>query len=265
MSFAEVNGIKLHYQLLDGPRVLPTIVFLHGLVMDNLSSWFFTVAGSARKTARVLLYDLRGHGFSEQPSTGYRIKDHLCDLTSLLNTLAIDEPVILVGNSFGGMMALNFAQQYPDRVKGLVLIDAELNDDAWQRGMLNSLGLKGDARDAKIEENFRQWLGRNSARKSNRLAQHAEALIYRTSLLKDLELSTVGNDPGYWRKMTTPWQAIYGENSDVLSSGRRLKELLPQGRLHILEGCSHSVLWEKTELVSQLILSGIEELVGCQG
>ena len=62
MAEVEVRGLKLHVQRLgEGGR---PVVFLHGLVMDNLSSWYFTVANPVAQQRSVLLYDLRGHGRS---------------------------------------------------------------------------------------------------------------------------------------------------------------------------------------------------------
>ncbi|HWL88800.1 MAG TPA: alpha/beta fold hydrolase, partial [Polyangiaceae bacterium] len=72
MADVLVRGVRLHVQRMGvadpsenrGRRV----VFLHGLVMDNLSSWYFTVANVVAAFADVVLYDLRGHGLSDRPA-----------------------------------------------------------------------------------------------------------------------------------------------------------------------------------------------------
>src|SRR5262245_63111303 len=102
------NGVRLHVQRLS-PGSGPVVVFLHGLVMDNLSSWYFSVAHPASRAAEVLLYDLRGHGLSERPASGYGLADMVADLAGLLDALQITRPVTLVGNSFGGLLAVAFA------------------------------------------------------------------------------------------------------------------------------------------------------------
>src|SRR5215831_8500563 len=96
------RGIRLHVQRLGTASERVTAVFLHGLVMDNLSSWYFSVANPAAQVADVILYDLRGHGRSERPASGYGLADMVLDLDALLDALAVDRPVVLVGNSFGG-------------------------------------------------------------------------------------------------------------------------------------------------------------------
>jgi pimeloyl-ACP methyl ester carboxylesterase len=262
MSFFSVDGLHLHYQLLEplDPKPGVTVVFLHGLVMDNLSSWFFTVANQAAQHCRVLLYDLRGHGMSDRPKQGYGITQHMQDLQRLLDHVAPDDHVILVGNSFGGLLALNFARFFPERCAGLILIDAQINDQAWRDDMLRSLRLEGDARHVKIEENFQNWLGRHSARKSNRLAKNAHELVYETSLLDDLYASIFLHD-NELATVRVPVLAIYGENSDIVHNAERMRRNLPNGRVQIFAGCTHSVLWEQTEALRVVILETLQEQI----
>jgi pimeloyl-ACP methyl ester carboxylesterase len=260
MSFFSVDGVRLHYQVLApaDPRPGVTLVFLHGLVMDNLSSWFFTVANQAAQQARVLLYDLRGHGMSDRPPTGYGLTQHLADLKNLIDHVAPDDQVILIGNSFGGLLALNFAHHYPEITAGLVLIDAQINDQAWRDDMMNSLRLEGEARNEKIATSFQNWLGRHSERKSNRLARNAHELVDKTSLLDDLYVSPYLQDADL-KQITAPVLAVYGENSDIIGNAGRLAQNLPSCRVQVFAACTHSVLWEQTEALRDVILEALQE------
>jgi pimeloyl-ACP methyl ester carboxylesterase len=188
MADVVANGVRHHVQRLG--HGAHTVVFVHGLVMDNLSSFYFTLANPVAETADVMLYDLRGHGMSERPPTGYRVADLVADLAALLDALAITRPIDLVGNSFGGLVALAFAAAHPERVARLALIDAHTGADGWATQMTETLALKGDARDAKIFDSFQSWLGRHSDRKRTRLAKSAEALVEGTSLVADLRASS---------------------------------------------------------------------------
>jgi pimeloyl-ACP methyl ester carboxylesterase len=251
------NGVRHHVQRLGagaGRTARPaTVVFVHGLVMDNLSSWYFTAAARAAQHADVILYDLRGHGKSERPACGYRIEDFVADLQALLDELAVDRPVDLVGNSFGGLLALAFARAHPDRVHSLVLVDAHLNAEGWGEAMAQTLGLRGAARDQKIAESFQSWLGRGSERKCTRLAQTARSLVYQTSLVADLRASpaVTAHDLA---AIDCPTLALYGEASDIRATGEELARALPRCELRILPGCSHSALWEATADVREAIL-----------
>lgn len=264
MSYLKINGANLHYQLLEcksgGKR--PTnacVVFLHGLIMDNLSSWFFTLANPVAQNHDVLVYDMRGHGFSDRPAEGYSIEDHQNDLKALLDHAVPGRKVILVGNSFGGLLALNFARNHPDRVQGLVLVDAQVNDPAWREQMLASFSLEGTERDQMISANFQNWLGRSSKRKSSRLAKIAEDLVYKTTLLADLRNATLLSDDDL-RDIEAPTYAIYGSESDILQAAHRLERELPQCELRIVSGATHSVLWEQTDLVKEWIQASIDNL-----
>ena len=98
------NGVRLHVQRLGPtPGVPPsgkTILLLHGLIVDDLSSYYFTLANPLAAAGHdVVLYDLRGHGHSERPLTGYSLSDGIADLDGLLTALDIHQPVHLVGNS----------------------------------------------------------------------------------------------------------------------------------------------------------------------
>jgi pimeloyl-ACP methyl ester carboxylesterase len=238
------NGVRHHVQRLGtGERA---VVFVHGLVMDNLSSFYFTLANPVAEHAAVMLYDLRGHGMSERPTTGYRVADFVADLAALTADLPAFD---LVGNSFGGLLALAFAAAHPGRVGKLALIDAHAGTEGWAAQMTATLGLQGAARDAKIAESFQSWLGRHSERKRNRLAESAKSLVEGTSLVADLRESP----PLAWGTIACPTLALYGEKSDVRAHGEALAAQLPACTLELFPGCSHSVLWEATAEVRDRI------------
>jgi pimeloyl-ACP methyl ester carboxylesterase len=235
------------------------VVFCHGLVMDNLSSWYFTVALAAAARADVVLYDLRGHGKSERPVSGYGLADMVADLDALLDALDVRGPVVLVGNSYGGLLALVYAIARTDRVAGLVLVDAHLGDEGFAEEMTATLSLEGDARDRRIAESFRAWLGRHSERKRNRLAETAGALVHGTTLVDDLR-ATSPLSADALRTVTAPVLALYGERSDLSARAAARLRPLPRCRLEIIPGGTHSILWEATDEVRRRILGFLDGL-----
>jgi pimeloyl-ACP methyl ester carboxylesterase len=253
-----VRGVRFHVQRLGAPApgeaARPVVVFLHGLVMDNLSSWFFTVANPATRLAEAILYDLRGHGLSERPKTGYTLADHVADLAALLDALAITRPVVLVGNSFGGLLALAFARAHAARVAGVVLVDGHLGDEGFGAQMSATLRLTGEERDRKIAESFAAWLGRHSERKRTRLADNARSLVEGTSLVDDMQ-RTPAYDAADLADIRTPILGLYGERSDIRVRSEALLAHAPGATVVILPGCSHSVLWEATDEVRARVLA----------
>jgi pimeloyl-ACP methyl ester carboxylesterase len=70
---------------------------------------------------RVLRYDLRGYGRSEPVEGEF---SHMGDLVALLDHLRIHEPLVVMGCSMGGGLAMDFALAYPSRVAALIMVDS---------------------------------------------------------------------------------------------------------------------------------------------
>ncbi|UNK16552.1 alpha/beta hydrolase [Paenibacillus sp. N3/727] len=98
-----------------------TVVFLHG-GHTNLDVWEEQISFFARYF-RVIAFDQRGYGHTDIPSEPFSYED---DLKHILDEYMI-ERAILIGASFGGSVAIDFALTYPDRVKALVLAGPAVN------------------------------------------------------------------------------------------------------------------------------------------
>jgi pimeloyl-ACP methyl ester carboxylesterase len=114
----EVAGQTIHYSDTGTGRV---IILLHGLGMDH-HHWDSNIPPLSTKF-RVLAPDQIGFGDSSKPLINYSTYTLVEFLRGFMDKLGIDK-TILVGNSLGGRVALNFALQSPERVARLVLVDA---------------------------------------------------------------------------------------------------------------------------------------------
>ena len=110
----------------DGPG--PVVVLLHAFPLDH-SMWDAqrTTLGSVY---RVIAPDLRGFGKTAAPEGMYPIDDMADDVVELLDALEITEPVVLGGASMGGYIALSIALRYPDRLRGLILMNTRASADS---------------------------------------------------------------------------------------------------------------------------------------
>lgn len=97
-----------------------TLVLLHGFG-GRAGQWRYQIEAFAEQN-RVLALDLRGHGHSSHLSRRYDMATLLHDLTAVLDERGVNDPFILVGHSFGGAIATDFALQCPERVRKLILI-----------------------------------------------------------------------------------------------------------------------------------------------
>lgn len=119
-QFIHTNGIQLHY--LDRPGGTPTLILLPGLT-SNAHSFDGLIAAGLSPKFRTLAVDFRGRGLSSKPETGYSMAAYTADVVGLLDALAI-ETAVLVGHSFGALIAFIVAAQHPQRISHLINLDS---------------------------------------------------------------------------------------------------------------------------------------------
>ena len=113
------NGLTFHVQQAGAG---PDVVLIHGVTGD-LSIWFLCKAMTElAEHFRVTAFDLRGHGYSDVPPSGYTSADHAADLFAIMDHCGIGSAKV-VGHSFGAVIALHAAVLAPERVDALVLSD----------------------------------------------------------------------------------------------------------------------------------------------
>jgi pimeloyl-ACP methyl ester carboxylesterase len=270
MPEVSAGGIRFHVQRLpahrptgsaDHPARPPIVVFVHGLGVDNMSSFYYTLANpAARGGADVILYDLRGHGGTERPPTGYSVESSVRDLTALLDALQVSRPVHLVGNSFGGTVALAMAITHPARIASLMLIEAvtevaDMSEDesVAHLGSLLAEGLK-----------LRKFLsdGRTQHdRKLRRIYTALDALVNGTTFAADLQTQRPFRGADL-RSVTCPVVTVYGENSDIIDQGYRLKHMLPNCNLTVVPECGHFLIVEAVSVLCDILLQWLNSYMG---
>jgi len=104
------------------------LVLIHGFPMDG-RLWLDGPAVPAADRCRTIVPDMRG--FGESPATTLTMSPAAMadDIARLLDSLEIDEPIVLGGLSMGGYVALAFHQGYADRLAGLILCDTRAEAD----------------------------------------------------------------------------------------------------------------------------------------
>lgn len=119
-GFVEANGIRLHYGRTGAGSGKPVLVLVHG-VADSGACWA-SLSGRLEDTYDVVFYDVRGHGLSDKPASGYLVEDHVNDLVALLAALGIDRP-ILMGHSMGGGIVAQAVSERPAVACAVILED----------------------------------------------------------------------------------------------------------------------------------------------
>ena len=114
------GGPRVHYRD-EGPRDAPVVVLLHGSNAD-LHTWQPWV-DRLKTRYRLIRFDQRGHGLTGAAKGGYDADAFASDVGNFADALKLDR-FVLAGNSMGGANAAHFAIHHPERLSGLVLIDA---------------------------------------------------------------------------------------------------------------------------------------------
>ncbi|SNQ49810.1 Lysophospholipase [Frankia canadensis] len=254
MAEVLANDVRLHVQRLE-PRGgaspdAPVVVMVHGMVMDNMSSFYFALGTClADAGCDVICYDLRGHGRSERTPAGYRLADSLADLAGLLDALGVDRPVHVVGNSYGATMALAFGLESAERVASLTLIEPPFLIDGLGEEMARSLT---QILVAMSDDEVQEWLENGAGRVAGRATRAARRLLQETTIASDM-LATPPFSPTALSALSVPVLAVYGENSDIIGQATGLASLVPDCTLIVLAHHTHMVLREATGYLRELL------------
>ncbi|MFD6889693.1 alpha/beta fold hydrolase [Streptomyces sp. NPDC059957] len=265
MAFVPAGTVRFHVQQLPataphtaGPDAAdrPVVVFLHGLVVDNLSSFYCPLAVPvARAGHEVVLYDLRGHGRTERPATGYDSRTAVRDLFALLGALGLGHrPVHLVGNSYGGTLALHAALARPDLVAGLTLLEPPLSG-AWVDNMVDTLSAAAlSLEDSAVPAELLTL----RLRKAANLTAIADDLLNRTTLIDDIAASRTFT-PGDYAALRCPVLIVCGEHSELVPGAMELAGHAPHvTAVEILPGLGHDVLKENSGALRAAVLAHLE-------
>jgi pimeloyl-ACP methyl ester carboxylesterase len=118
LSVTVADGVSLHLRRWPGSRS-PAFLLVHGLA-SNARLWDAVAKRLSAAGHPAYAVDLRGHGDSDLPPTGYDTVTAAADLAELIDTLGLGEPVV-AGQSWGGNVAVRLAAKHP--VGALALVD----------------------------------------------------------------------------------------------------------------------------------------------
>jgi len=245
------NGIATNYlQAGDGEPV----VLIHGSGpgVSAYANWRLTMPMLATRL-RVLAPDLVGFGFTQRPaSIEYHLKTWSDQIVGFLDALGI-ERASLVGNSFGGAIALQVASQHPERVDRLVLMGAVGVPFPITEGLDKVWGYEPSV---EAMRKIMDYFAFSRELVTDELAE----LRYRASVVPGFQESYSAMFPAPRQRwvdsMVTPEEDIaslgqrtlivHGREDRVipLANSYRLLELIPKAQLHVFGQCGH---WTQIE------------------
>ncbi len=265
-------GVRLHcIRWGESPRV---IVAVHGMNAHALH-W--------RRLAERLLpdyslvgYDLRGHGDSDKPATGYTHTDHGDDLAAVIARVASTPPVLL-GHSLGGRIAIPYAARHP--LRGFVIIDPGIVSVEAMRAALQ--GTQQHRRVPRLQHEYeseaafmermrrtnflRNWspyneeYARNLIEPDGRGGVRLKFLPYvHEQIVEGIRTTDLF---AYLKDIACPVLVIRATEGHLRADmAERMVRELPDARLAVVEGSNHNVMLDKPDQFEPLIEQFLHEV-----
>ncbi|HEY7397638.1 MAG TPA: alpha/beta fold hydrolase [Gaiellaceae bacterium] len=225
------------------------VVLLHSAVGDS-RQWARQVA-ALRERFDVVAPDLPGFGTEPMPAQPYSPVDRVAPLL----------PASLVGNSFGGVIALRTALAKPGQVERLVLVGAALPDWEWSAEIRDYWAREAELFDggdvaAAVDLNLEFWIA----------PEHRDEL--RPQLERAFELQSTHEEPELlWPELapletlSVPTLVVVGDRDkdDFRRIAERLAATIPGARLEVIEGAGHVVGVDRPDELNRLLLEFLQD------
>lgn len=275
-SYAQLKGYDIHFQLFGSPTSDPgeiPVMLIHGFASSGLE--YSRLAPLLADHHSLIIPDLLGFGYSQrlkQPNPALSHRGQAALLKDLLETLGVQQ-VDVVGASYGGGIAAQFALDYPERVRQLVFIDAEVFGEASNRAYIAylPLGLNraltwyalggGPIAQKLVELSCHDVLAcerageLSRARESiTRIQGNTDALIAFSQTPRDQRI------PNDLANIAQPSLVVWGERDEILPENYapRLADIL-NASLQWIPEAGHTPHIERSELVAALLLDFLSQ------
>ena len=268
-SYQALTDGVTHFQL-RGPEQGQVVVMLHGGTVP-LWTWELQVPALVDAGFRVLSYDMFGRGYSDRPAVVYDRALYRRQLGQLLDSLDVAQPVDLVGTSFGGAVAVDFAMHRPDRLRRIALIAPVVRSVASPLLAPLRLPVVGEllmrtivAR--KITARAAEFFAHTSSPETY-LARYIEQMTYRgfaRSLLSMVRSDALGDFRDAYRVVGTqhrPVLLIWG-SADTEITGTAIADAraaLGTVDYHELDGAGHGAVVERPDRINDLLVGFLSD------
>ena len=281
------DGVRLHTEVDERDPGTPdpeglTLVFVHGYAL-SMDCWHFQ-RRHYRGRIRQVLYDQRSHGRSDRSDPELcRVPQLAADLAQVLEEVAGDGPLILVGHSMGGMAIMHLAQAHPewftDRVKGVALFSTSAGEMAEHSPIR---GIPGRAfsriapsmlaalnRAPKLVERTRRAGSDLGYVVTRRMSFGSDVPVsyvqFMSDMLGETSLEVVADYyPAFgeldefaaFEVLSTVETAVVGGEDDVITPvnhTERIIELLPGADVRRLPDCGHMGIIEHADIFNEVL------------
>jgi pimeloyl-ACP methyl ester carboxylesterase len=252
-----LSGTRVYYQSAGMGK--EALVFIHGWSCDHS---FWRLQAPVWEKRRSLLIDLPGHGRSDKPELAYTMDHFARGVDAVLRDAGV-ERAVLIGHSMGGPVARQVLRNYPERVKGIVLVDSFFRP--WP---------KDPAAREKAAAGWAQWLAPFRAPGYKDHVARFVASMFVPQTAPELRQEITGKmlstpqhvmvsamesmgDPDLWAedRWDIPVLAVVAKSdSGPRDGGAYLKTLFPNLEYVELPDCGHFLMLERPDRLNELLL-----------
>jgi pimeloyl-ACP methyl ester carboxylesterase len=269
MNLDEFDGLKKvvllpnseHLAYIDmGDPNGPPVVLIHGYT-DNARDWVPLIPYLSKRY-RLIVVDIRGHGRSDKPECCYARIDFAYDIKLLLDTLHIPKADV-VGHSLGSMITQVLAEQWPQRVRKVVLISSTGGPPPGSMPKAPKFDYAVEIR--KLREPIDPdspfmvawWdspkpVNPDFIRRQRRDAANIPLAVWLAVLDQGATVADLQRD---LPKLTAPALLLWGSDDPIMEEeGRQsLRAALPSAKVEVFKGLGHNPFWEDPQAVAAAI------------
>lgn len=261
MAYADVNGIKLYYEVAGGGFPLVMIMGLSA----NKDWWEPSMLSALQKKFQIVIFDNRGAGRSDKPRGDYTIALLASDVAELMKSLGIEKAHVL-GVSMGGMIAQEFAVTYPGMVEKLVLCCTNCGGHEQVLASPEILQiLSAPRKGLTVEQVARatlpllfpnEFIDAHPEVAEEFLARYMIAPIPDHAFFQQLEAITKWRGFAQLKEIKCPTLVLAGDRDILIppENSRILAENIPDARLIVYEGAGHGFFGQLSGQVTKDIM-----------
>ena len=243
----------------------PPVVLLHGIGSRGQSWW--PVIDSLAEHFHLYQLDLRGHGASGKPTSGYRMEHYAADLDAALDALDLSEPRIM-GHSLGALVTLVWASEHPSRAAALVVEDPSLHTppdilDAFA-GWQQLAALTPAEAAAWYRQQYPDWIDADCLRRAETITATAPGVFAELRDEAEHALATGTTDRTHiLAGVQSPALLLHGnvELGSMVAPGdaERFAQIMPRGRTIEISHAGHSLHRDATEAFLEAVIPFLDD------
>jgi pimeloyl-ACP methyl ester carboxylesterase len=235
-GYAPVDGVQIYYAIYGQGA---PVILLHG-GLGNADYWGNQVREFARHY-QVIVMDSRGHGRSTRDSQPFGYHLMATDVVHLMDYLKIDKAAI-VGWSDGGIIGLDIAMTYPDRLERLFAFGANVNVG----GLREDLGTNAT---------FGKYI-ENAGKDYERLSKTPKDYEQFVAAISEMWNTEPDYKPEQLATIKAPVTIADGEHDEAIkqSHNAEMAQQIPGARLLIFPGLSHFAMWQDPKTFNKAVL-----------